>query len=268
MLIEEPFVPTQVAATEILKGIPLEDMPFLLGYVGCQAKDRATVALVSDYGDPVLASWTFGLGRSVAFTSDAKARWAADWIGWESYPKFWAQLVRSVMSTGSHKDLRTTTRTEVKDGVATVTLDVRDREGSYRDDVAPELSILPDGDGEGTSLDVRHVAPGLFQASFPVERYGESYRVLLVNKQADEVVELRAFGVTESYSPEFRTAAPDLARLELIASATGGVVSPTAEAIWAFDGDPARTPRDTWWWWLVAAAILLPLDIALRRMSS
>jgi Ca-activated chloride channel family protein len=74
MLIEEPFVPTQVAQSEILKGIPLDDMPFLLGYVGCQGKDRATISLVSDYGDPVLASWTFGLGRAVAFTSDAKAR--------------------------------------------------------------------------------------------------------------------------------------------------------------------------------------------------
>lgn len=265
MLIEEPFVPTQVAQSEILKGIPLDDMPFLLGYVGCQGKDRATIALVSDYGDPVLASWTFGLGRSVAFTSDAKAKWAADWIGWESFPKFWAQLVRSVMSTGAHKDLRTTTRTEVKDGVATVTLDVRDRAGTYRDDVKPELSILPEGDGDGVDLEVRHVAPGLFQASFPIERYGESYRVLLVNKEADEVVELRAFGVTESYSPEFRTAAPDVPRLELIAAETGGVVSPTPEAVWTFDGAPARTPRDTWWWWIVLAAVLLPLDIALRR---
>ncbi len=267
MLIEEPFVPTQTAASEILKGIPLDDMPFLLGYVGCQGKDRATVALVSDYGDPILASWTYGLGRSVAFTSDAKARWAADWIGWESFPKFWAQLVRSVMSTGAHKDLRTTTRTEVRDGIATVTLDVRDRSGGYRDDVTPGLSVLTDGGENDAALDVRHIAPGLFQASFPIERYGEAYRVLLVNKQGDEVVELRAFGVTESYSPEFRTAAPDLPRLEWIARETGGVVSPTREAVWAFDGAPARTPKDTWWWWLVIAAVLLPLDIALRRLS-
>jgi hypothetical protein len=166
MLIEEPFVPTQVAASEILKGITMDDMPFLLGYVGCQGKDRATIALVSDYGDPVLASWAYGLGRSVAFTSDAKSHWAADWNSWEAYPKFWAQLVRSVMSTGSHKDLRSTTRTEVVDGVATVTIDVRDRTGAYRVDVAPELSILSEGGGDDGALEVRHVAPGLFQATF------------------------------------------------------------------------------------------------------
>jgi hypothetical protein len=115
---------------------------------------------------------------------------------------------------------------------------------------------------------VRHIAPGLFQATFPIERYGEAYRVLLVNRQGDEVVELRAFGITESYSPEFRTAAPDVERLELIARSTGGVDSPDRAAIWNFEGQPARTPKDTWWWWLVIAAILLPLDIALRRLSS
>jgi hypothetical protein len=55
MLSEEPCVPRQLAQSEIMKGNSLDDMPFLLGYVG-QGKDRATIALVSDYGDPVLAS--------------------------------------------------------------------------------------------------------------------------------------------------------------------------------------------------------------------
>jgi hypothetical protein len=151
------------------------------------------------------------------------------------------------MSIGSHNDLRSTTRTEVVDGIATVTLDVRDRTGAYRDDVAPELSILSERGGDGGALEVRHIAPGLFQATFPIERYGESYRVRLVNKQGDEVVELRAFGVTESDSHEFRTAAPDLERLELVARSTDGVVSPDKAAIWKFDGEPARTPKDTWW---------------------
>jgi hypothetical protein len=49
---------------------------------------------------------------------------------------------------------------------------------------------------------------------------------------------------------------------------SAGVVSPDRAAIWQFDGEPARTPKETWWWWLVIAAILLPLDIALPRLST
>ncbi len=267
MLIEEPFVPAVSAPSEILRGIDATSMPFLLGYVATQAKELATVALVSDYGDPVLASWGYGLGRSVAFTSDAKARWAADWIGWESFAKFWGQLVRSVMSTGTHKDLRSRTRVDIADGRARVTLDVRDRIGDFRDDIDSELAILAQ-DGNQSPLEVEHLAPGLYRAEFPIERYGEFYRLLLVQKQAGEVVGLKAFGVTESYSPEFSVALPDEPLLRSIADRTHGTHQPDPKSYWTFEGAPARTPHDTWWWWLILAAILLPLDIALRRLGT
>ena len=35
---------------------------------------------------PLLAHWTYGLGRSVAFTSDAGRRWAKAWPDWETTP--------------------------------------------------------------------------------------------------------------------------------------------------------------------------------------
>jgi len=266
MLIEEPFIPTSVDRAEALKGIDPDQLPFLMGYIATQPKDLATVALVSDYGDPVLASWNFGLGRAVAFTSDAKARWAGDWIAWEGFGKFWGQLVRSVMSTGAHHDLRPRTRIDVEQGVAVVTIDVRDRIGAYREDVTPEVSLLRDADSEPLVLPIEHLGPGLYRASFPIEEYGEFYRLLVVHRQGEDVVDLKALGVTESYPPEFRTPLPDRELLELIADQTGGTFAPDAAAVWTFDGEPARTPRDTWWWWLIAAACLLPLDIALRRL--
>ena len=92
-----------------------------------------------------LAAWAAmagraGLGRSAAFTSDAKARWAGDWIGWDYYSKFWAQLVRSVMSTGTHHDVRTRNRVQFKDGKVHLSLDVRGRRGEFRDDVVPAMA--------------------------------------------------------------------------------------------------------------------------------
>ena len=268
MLIEEPFVPTVVSTSEALKGIDPEALPFLLGYVATQAKDNATVALVSDYADPVLASWSYGIGRAAAFTSDAKARWAGDWVAWEGFGKFWGQLVRSVMSTGAHHDLQTRTRVSVDKGVANVTIDVRDRAGAYRDDVETEVMIIEEGDGEPSPIEVEHLGPGLFKASFPIERYGEFYKLMVMQKQAGKIVDSKVLGVTESYSPEFRTPLPNEDLLRLLAEETGGKLNPTPTSIWAFDGEPARTPKDTWWWWLLAAVCLLPLDIGLRRLGA
>lgn len=267
MLIEEPFVPKLVAKSDALKGVEMDKAPFLLGYVATQSKETAVVSLKSDYGDPVLATWRYGLGHSAAFTSDAKARWAGDWIGWEYFSKFWGQLVRSVMSTGAHKDLRTRSRVTVGEGKATITLDVRGRAGDFRDDVQPDVSVAEAG-GDPKPLEVKHVAPGLFTAEMPIAKYGDFYRFMVVHRQGGEPVEVRALAVTESYSPEFKNPLPNEGVLRNISKDTNGIYDPGTGAVWKFEGEPGRTPQDTWWWWLVAASILLPIDIAVRRLGT
>src|SRR4029453_17867344 len=42
--------------------------------------------------DPLLAQWQYGLGRSVAWTSDSTGRWAADWVGWNGFNRFFSRL--------------------------------------------------------------------------------------------------------------------------------------------------------------------------------
>ena len=169
------------------------------------------------------------------------------------------------MSTGSHHEVRTQTRTRLFDGKAQLTLDVRDRRGRFRDDIETEV-VLFDTKGERRSLEVKHLAPGLYRAEFPIDQYGDYYRLLIVQKQGEEVVALRSLAVTESYSPEFRNPLPDEEKLRLIPDKTSGIFEPDAEQLWKFEGEPARTPHETWWWWLIVAAVLLPLDIAIRRL--
>jgi len=43
--------------------------------------------------DPLLAQWQYGLGRSVAWTSDSTAKWARNWLGWKGFSQFFSQLV-------------------------------------------------------------------------------------------------------------------------------------------------------------------------------
>ena len=79
-IIDQPFIPQCIKPTQVLSGIDLDLAPFLLGYVATLPRPTAEIFLVSNRGDPVLASWQYGLGKVVAFTSDAKARWASDWL--------------------------------------------------------------------------------------------------------------------------------------------------------------------------------------------
>ncbi len=74
----------------------METAPALKGYVKFIAKPTAETILSIDR-DPLLTRWQYGLGRAAVFASDAKARWAADWVTWKGYDKFWTNLCRDLL---------------------------------------------------------------------------------------------------------------------------------------------------------------------------
>ena len=173
MLVEEPFVPSVTETTDqLLKGVELADAPLLMGYVSTTPKEAARLLLVSDYGDPILAKWNYGLGRSVAFTSDAKNRWATDWVSWSHFGKFWGQVVRSVMSTGTTHALQQAADIRLHKGEVRVAIDTRDREGRFLDALQPDVAIV-DASGGTRGVETKHAAPGLYEGRFRLDTYGD-----------------------------------------------------------------------------------------------
>ena len=268
MLVEEPFVPKVIAVQDqVLKGIEMAEAPLLLGYVATTPKETARVVLASDYGDPVLAIWNYGLGRSAAFTSDAKNRWAADWVSWPSFGKFWSQVIRSVMSTGTTSVLQQSAAITVDKGQVKMTIDTRDREGRFLDVVRPEVSIVW-ASGEVKKLASAHAAPGLYETTFPIETYGEFVRLRVDSKvEGSDSVVSKSYAVVESFPPEYRAAAPDRGFLQHAADVTKGKLDPEVASAFVFEGPSARGLRDLWRILVLIAGLLLPLDIALRRLS-
>lgn len=82
---------------EILDGVGMEEAPALKGYVKFIAKPSSDTILTIDQQDPLLVRWQYGLGRAVVFTSDAKSRWASEWVTWKSFDKFWTNTFRDLL---------------------------------------------------------------------------------------------------------------------------------------------------------------------------
>ena len=97
---EEPFFPKVVKASAMLAGLDLAHAPTLLGYVETQAKPDSRLLLATKGGDPLLVVGRSGRGCVMAFTSDIQSRWAAAWLRWPEFGRFWAQLVRGAMRQG------------------------------------------------------------------------------------------------------------------------------------------------------------------------
>ncbi len=78
-----------------LEGVVSGPPPLLQGYVRTTAKDEADVHLVErGEDDPLLASWRYGLGRVVAFASEADGPWAQAWTAAPEYARLWSQTLR------------------------------------------------------------------------------------------------------------------------------------------------------------------------------
>ena len=94
---EREFLPTTNGEYEILEAIDLDRPGPLLGWVKFEAKPEAETLLLAADNDPLLVRWQFGLGRAAVFTSDAKDRWATNWVSWDGFDLFWINVLRDIL---------------------------------------------------------------------------------------------------------------------------------------------------------------------------
>jgi Ca-activated chloride channel family protein len=271
MLVERLVLPAAIDEDESIEEIDGDNLPPLAGYVATTPRDAARTIIISDSGDPILARWRTGLGRTAAFTSDTKPRWAEDWIRWEDFAKFWAQLVRSVAGEDVGRDVAVEATYEVRDEGLRLIADVRDAAGNFVTDRTLELTAH-DPDLGPVRIPVQRDGPALFSAIVPHGRYGQprqfAWRLAGVpDAPAAEADLTTPFGIIESYSPEFRTLGPSAATLEEIRRRTPDRVHSVGSAPLALGDRKGTRPTPLWPVLLVGALLLVPLDILVRRLG-
>jgi Ca-activated chloride channel homolog len=175
MLIERLVQPAVVSRDASLDEIDTDELPVLTGYVATTPKPSARTLIVSDSGDPILAKWRVGLGRTAAFTSEPKPRWAEDWVEWEDFAKFWSQLVRSVTGQDLAQSFQIEATHRLDGADAILCADVRDTAGVFADGLTLELSTFAPS-GRSTPLPVSRQGPGLYEARVPDFKYGEDHQ--------------------------------------------------------------------------------------------
>ncbi len=260
---EQPFPPTIVRSTHVLSEIRLDEAPFLLGYVITRPKPTAEVILATEAGDPLLAWWRYGLGVTVAFTSDAKARWAAEWLNWPQFGQFWAQVVRHAMRKAETKG--TFVQIDRTGRKAVVSLDAIEPSGRYLNRVATELTLVDPQLGT-RKVEMPQVAPGRYQAEFDTTVPG-TYQLMFSQTKDSQLLGRQTRGLAVGYPDELRLRPTNAELLRSIAGAAGGRSDVTPESV--FQRPERSAPRaEPLWPYLASAAVLLfVLDVALRRID-
>lgn len=263
---EEPFVPRLVSVTEPVRGIAGGDYPLLLGYVATDPKPRAEVPLVTDKGDPLLAHWQHGLARTVAFTSDARAKWAVHWTGWQKYRQFWRQVVQWSLRRLANADF--VAEAIIEAGEGRVRVEALDAQGDFRNFLTLHAVIVgPKGDKQTVVL--QQIAPGSYEASFSARDTG-AYLLNVMEMQDGQTRAAQIIGTSLAYSPELTTRAPNSALLSRLADVTGGrVIDPAGPADFSFQHDRKKTyqAQDLWSWLLKCCVVAFVIEVGVRRVQ-
>ena len=262
VLVEEEFRARPADTSAVTRGLDWAAAPPLLGYVATSPKGLARVPLVSHKDEPVFAQWQYGLGRSIAFTSDAKAHWAAYWLGWRQFPQFWGQAVRWTLRRLASGVLYP--RVEPMGDRARIIVDAVTEDGSLLSGLEVRANVnMPDGSRQQLLLE--QTAAGSYSATVPAHASG-AYVVGLVASGPGGFEARCTLGFAIAYPPDFADTRPNEPLLTSLAEQTGGHTLTEPEQAFVPPDTAPSVPLDIWRVLLWLAAILLPFDVAARRL--
>ena len=271
-IVEETFQPIPSASSEVLDGLDAGRLPQLLGYNATTAKGSATVSLLTGREDPLLAQWQYGLGRAVAWTSDARQQWATPWIGTPEFGTLTAQLVAWTLPPQDAEgiDVRFSPGDR---GELNVEVTSFDDEGGPRNFYRTVMRLISP-DLEPTEAVLEQVGPGRYAGTVHAEDAGAYLVRVAQTLDSPEGTDSasRTLGIVSPTADEFRRLGIDTDALAAYAAAGSGrrlpldAEEPGAE-VWRHDIAAGAFPTPIWPWLLLLAIVLVPLDVGVRRVA-
>jgi Ca-activated chloride channel family protein len=238
-------------AHEILAGIDGRSLPGLRGRLVTVARPKADVPLATREGQAILALGRLGLGKTAVWAADLSSPWSTDWRSWKDSPKLFAQLVRFLSGSGPDSELANRVRF-IRDGAgALLLIDAAGAGGALTITDASSQSVLPiemDAEGQG-------------RVRVALDQPGELRRLKLQRADGKKV----ALGAIRAYEEEF---APREPARDLFAGGMNTVAMKDLGSALGTTTVAGEERRDLTPWLVIGALLLLPLDVALRRIMT
>jgi hypothetical protein len=252
--VEKATHPSVEKRAEILDGVGIESAPALKGYVRFTAKPMADRILNADAHDPLLVRWQYGLGRSAVFTSDAKTRWAANWVNWPGFDRLWSNIFRDLLPHAQASEA-TVEYDRVNNLLLVNYRLARDAEEPLK---VPDIFAFGP-DGFQSPLRVSKIAKGHYSGRIAIGQRQGLFRVR-------PLAESRAFPEVGLYrqEDEMIESGSNEPLLQQVASATGGRFRPAIKSLFDPAGRSISTTMELWPG-LLALAILLNLAELIMR---
>jgi uncharacterized membrane protein/uncharacterized protein YegL len=232
--------------------------PFLNTYIATTLKERADQIIGSEKEDPILARMNYGLGRTVAWTSDVSGSWSGGFPGWQGWSGFWNEIL--TWSLPSYEQGAYDISSNIDGGKVTVKLEAMN-------DILLPLTITV-SNNEGQIIEEaksKLVGPGQYELEFPA--LPDIYFLNIMQEEGEETVSTFTSGLVVPFSTEFEQRPVNLDLLEKITSTHNGkILEHPGEAFRPWHKNVYQS-QTVWLPFVVLAFFLLIVEIFIRRFG-
>ena len=232
-------------------------IPQMNAYIATTPKSRAQVPILSEKEDPILAEWQYGLGYTIAFTSDFSGKWSGDWVRWQNWPLFINQIVTKTLPQYDSEPVRISFTKEA--GNSKLILE------SARKQSLPLEEALISESGQIINTNTKLVAPGKYEVAIP----NQSGMYFISIKQTDQNGQILTYqtGFTIPYSDEYLLDGPNESLLKELSMMTGGKMRATEKDAFRPLHVKTNKVQPISEWLLLATFLLFFIEIAIRRFG-
>ena len=244
---------------ELTKGLFEEGWPMISGYVASTPKNGATQVLTSDKDDPILTVWQYGLGRTIAWNTDARGVWSGGFSGQEDYAGLWRRIcdfsfgmetvagdhVEVVKDSANGRNVAVYTAAEYTDGSAVT-------------------GLYTDPDGKQGELSFVAKKPGEFEAVLPENEPG-IYHISAVRTENGEQTSASRAAAVLQFPDEYRFDVSDSVVKDFVAD-YGRTLTPE-EKLWTRLSSHMQAKRSLMIPLLVTAFFLFLISVTARRFE-
>ncbi len=253
--VEKQLRPRVLQKVEILDGVDIENAPALQGYIRFQSRPTAETILEADQKDPLLARWQYGLGRAAVFASDAKNRWAINWVSWAGFDRLWANIFRDLLPHAAGSE-------------ATADFD------RAANELVLDYHLSGNVPDPGTAPDIFVIGPENFHAPLKVSKVAAGhYRGRLAIGANQGLFRVRPLADSAAF-PEVGFYRQEDEMLEYgnneqllrqVAAATNGRFQPTPRQVFQSGGRSTSSTMELWPVLLVLALLLNLAELVMRK---
>lgn len=194
-LIQEEFIPVITSNSKIIETAS-KGLPVMKGYVATSKKESAQVHLMSNQNDPILASWQYGLGKTIAFTSDGENMWTSNYALWKEYSLFWKDIIEWTMTDTDNNHSRSTITQS--GGKAVIQYETKDYDKNTE-----VTATYTNEEGQGKEITLEAFLPGIYQGKAYFNDTG-IYSINITKKQDGKVVATENTAAAVQYSNEYK----------------------------------------------------------------